>query len=80
MLFLVVCEGREYYCHFDEIPCHGSILDGREILNESLKNRVLHELDCVAGVKYCGAEWRPAYGELPKIELHPLRQLAFAGV
>ncbi|HAI62720.1 MAG: hypothetical protein UU64_C0012G0001 [candidate division WWE3 bacterium GW2011_GWF2_41_45] len=80
MLFLVVCEGREYVCHFDEVPRHESILDGREILNESLKERVLQDFDGLAGVKYCGAEWRPAYGELPRIELCPLRQLAFTGV
>jgi len=49
-------------------------------LNESLKERVLQDFDGLAGVKYCGAEWRPAYGELPRIELCPLRQLAFTGV
>lgn len=80
MLFLVVCEGREYYCHFDEIPCHASILDGREILNESLKKIILQEFNGLVGVKYCGAEWRPAYGELTRLELYPLTQLAFAGV
>ena len=56
MLFLVVCEGREYVSHFDEIPCHESILDGREILNESLKKVVLQDCDGLVGVKYCGAE------------------------
>ncbi|HBY10190.1 hypothetical protein A2473_01890 [candidate division WWE3 bacterium RIFOXYC2_FULL_42_13] len=80
MLFLVVCEGREYYNLFEEIPCPNGILDGRDILNEELKKRVLQEFHGLAGVKFCGAAWRPAYGELPQIEIYPLRQLAFAGV
>ncbi len=81
MDILVACEGRDYTCYFDEPPQHNSIIDAKEILNEALKDRVVKEFDSLAVVKYCGAVWNHTRGkEMTKIELFPLKQIAFAGV